>query len=104
MGGLIFCVRGFINGNIRRATLNKGCGELEPTCSRCQTNEPMSNTKPGCLLEIYKGDNSSDACKLLDYSSGRYPRQWFRSGKAITCSMAIVMRPSKGRKKRSPSM
>merc|ERR550525_546746 len=50
------CVKiGFTISNKCQGAMNKGCGELEPKCSRCQTNEPMSNQKPGCLLEIYKG-------------------------------------------------
>jgi len=75
------CIKIFTDGTACQEARSKGCGELEPKCSRCQTNEPMTNAKPGCLLEIYKGDSSNDACKLLDYSSGRYPREWFGSGK-----------------------
>merc|ERR1712012_310985 len=61
--------------------MSRDCGVLEPKCSRCKTNEPMSNQKHGCLLEIYRGDSSNAACKLLSYSSGRYSRKWFGSGK-----------------------
>ena len=52
----------------------------------------LTNTKPGCLLETYKGNSSNDACKLLDLGFGRYPREWFGSGNSF-CSMAIAARP-----------
>merc|ERR550539_1399541 len=68
------CVKVFNTNTACQEARNSGCGDLEPKCSRCQTNEAMSNGVPGCLLEIYKGDSSDGACKLLDYSSGRYPR------------------------------
>jgi len=71
----------FTNSSKCGEAINKGCGELEPKCSRCQTNKPMSNGKHGCLLEIFQGDSSNSACKMLDYSSGRYHYEWFGSGK-----------------------
>uniref|UniRef100_A0A7S0A2A3 Uncharacterized protein n=1 Tax=Pyrodinium bahamense TaxID=73915 RepID=A0A7S0A2A3_9DINO len=78
---LMECVKVFNTNNACKEAMSKGCGDLEPKCCRCKTNDPMSNHQTGCLLEIFKGDSSNDACKLLEYSSGRYPREWFRSGK-----------------------
>jgi len=75
------CVKAVHQNTACKKAMNTGCGVLEPKCSRCKTNKPMSNQKHGCLLEIYKGDSSNAACKLLEYSSGRYPRKWFGSGK-----------------------
>jgi len=75
------CVKAVHKNTACNEAITTGCGVLEPKCSRCKTNTPMSNQKHGCLLEIYKGDSSSAACKLLEYSSGRYPRKWLRSGK-----------------------
>jgi len=75
------CVKAVHTNTACKEAMSRGCGVLEPKCSRCKTNEPMSNQKDGCLLEIYKGDSSGAACKLLNYSSGRYPREWFGSGK-----------------------
>merc|ERR1712151_1260378 len=68
------CVKAVPTNTACNASRTIGCGVLEPKCSRCQTNQAMANQKRGCLLEIYKGDSSNDACKLLEYSSGRYPR------------------------------
>merc|ERR1712232_1272051 len=64
-----------------KEAVNKGCEEIEPKCTRCQTDKPMSNGKHGCLIEIFVGDSSNSACNKLDYSSGRYHYQWFGSGK-----------------------
>jgi len=75
------CVQKAHTNTVCREAITTGCGVLEPKCSRCRTNRPMSNQKHGCLLEIYKGDSSNAACKLLEYSSGRYRREWFGSGK-----------------------
>merc|ERR1711920_396091 len=75
------CVKEAHTNTACNEAITTGCGVLEPKCSRCKTNNPMSNQKQGCLLEIYKGDSSNAACKLLEYSSGRYPRKWFGSGK-----------------------
>jgi len=77
------CVHAFNNINTTACAeaIATGCGVLEPKCTRCRTNNPMSNQQHGCLLEIYRGDSSNAACKLLEYSSGRYPRQWFGRGK-----------------------
>jgi len=75
------CVKAVHNNAACQEARNTGCGVLEPKCSRCKTNEPMSNQNRGCLLEIYKGDSSNAACRLLNYSSGRYDREWFGSGK-----------------------
>merc|ERR1712113_1134726 len=75
------CVHAARRNTACSEAISTGCGVLEPKCTRCQTNEPMSNQKHGCLLEIYRGDSSNAACNLLEYSSGRYPRRWFRTGK-----------------------
>jgi len=75
------CVKAAHNNLACKEAVDRDCGVLEPKCSRCKTNKPMSNQKHGCLLEIYKGDSSDAACQLLDYSSGRYSREWFGSGK-----------------------
>merc|ERR1712217_873517 len=75
------CVVDFTNSSACGEAINTGCGDIEPKCSRCQTDKPMPNQKHGCLLEIFKGDSSNSACKKLDYSSGRYNLEWFGSGK-----------------------
>lgn len=75
------CAKAVHTNTACKEAMSRGCGVLEPKCSRCKTNKPMSNQKHGCLLEIYKGDSSGAACKLLDYSSGRYPQEWFGSWK-----------------------
>merc|ERR1719330_255277 len=76
------CVKVFKNNTECRNAEKEACGSMEPKCCRCKTVKPTpSNQKPGCLLEIYKGDSCNSACKLLDVSSGRYHREWFGSGK-----------------------
>merc|ERR1719422_2229763 len=50
------CVKAVHTNTACKKAINTGCGVLEPKCSRCKTNKPMSNQKKGCLLDIQKGN------------------------------------------------
>merc|ERR1712113_277756 len=90
------CVHALHRDAACNEAIETGCGVLEPKCSRCKTNNPMSNQKHGCLWRFTEATAATMPVICSSTVLGGMSTDGSATERATTGSMAVAARPRTG--------